>query len=101
MKQIDVNEVYTLFEEIKELVKKESENKQIVVQPEIQPQIEFPGFSEINELVHKLDETIEEVCKHVKTEYRHIFSFDSSKVFVGVISLLYFVYALYSINERK
>jgi hypothetical protein len=87
MKQIDVNEVYMLFEEIKELVKKESENKQTVVQPEIQSKIELPDFSVVNELVHKLDETIEEVRKPVKTDHRHIFSFDSSKVFVGVIGL--------------
>ncbi|MDR1091117.1 MAG: hypothetical protein LBL79_08590 [Prevotella sp.] len=85
MKHIDINEVYTLFEEIKELVKKGNENKQTVAQPEVQPKIELSDFSVINELTDKLDKTIEEVRKPVKTEHRHIFSLDSSKVFVGVM----------------
>lgn len=87
MKHIDVNEVYTLFEEIKELVKKGNESKQEVIQPEVQPKIELPDLSEINELTEKLDKTIEEVRKPVKTEHKHIFSLDSSKVFVSVMGL--------------
>ncbi len=87
MKQIDVNEVYTLFEEIKELVKKGNESKQAIAQPEVQPKIELPDFSVINDLTEKLEEIIEETRKPVKTEHRHIFSLDSSKVFTGVIGL--------------
>lgn len=48
MKTIDINEVYTLFEEIKELIKKGSDNKAIVP-----PEIEMPDLSVIDELTDR------------------------------------------------
>lgn len=70
MSKIDINEIYTLFEEIKELIKsKESNNA------EVQPEIVLPDLSAITELSDKLDKTIEQVSKPIKTEHRHVFSF--------------------------
>ncbi len=104
MKHIDVNEVYTLFEEIKELVKKGNESKQTVIQPEVQPKIELPDFSEINELTDKLDKTIEEVRKPVKTEHHHIFSIYSNKIFLSVMAMgigfLVSLFVIYSQQEE-
>ncbi len=82
MKNIDVNEIYTLFEEIRELVKAGSKNNN-----PIQPEIELPDLSAIDELSYKLDKAIEEIRKPVKTEHHHIFSIASSKIFYGVIGL--------------
>ncbi len=82
MKTIDNNEVYTLFEEIKELIKKGNDNK-----PVIQPQIEIPDLSALNDLTDKLDKAIEETRKPVKTEHRHIFSTDSNEIFFGFIGV--------------
>jgi hypothetical protein len=82
MKNIDVNEIYTLFEEIRELVKAGSKNNNPV-----QPEIELPDLSAIDELSYKLDEAIGEIRKPVKTEHHHIFSIASSKIFYGVIGL--------------
>ena len=53
MSKIDINEIYTLFEEIKELIKsKESNNA------EVQPEIVLPDLSAITDLSDKLDKTI-------------------------------------------
>ncbi len=82
MKNIDVNEIYTLFEEIRELVKAESRNNGT-----IQPKIELPDLSGIDELSGKLDEAIGEIRKPVRTEHHHIFSIASSKVFYGIVGL--------------
>ena len=82
MKNIDVSEVYTLFEEIRELVKAGSRNSTI-----IQPEIELPDLSAIAELSYKLDETIGEIRKPVRTEHHHIFTIASGKVFFGVIAI--------------
>ncbi len=82
MSKIDINEIYTLFEEIKELIKsKESNNA------EVQPEIVLPDISEKTELSDKLDKTIEQVSKPIKTEHRHVFSFASSKTFIGAMVL--------------
>lgn len=98
MKNLDVNEVYILFEEIKELVKTQSKNN-ITIQPEI----ELPDLSGIAELSEKLDETIGEIRKPVKMEHRHIFSIASSKIFIGVIGLcfmcLFFLFTVF--NQRQ
>lgn len=83
MKQIDVNEVYTLFEEIKKQLKQVGENKT----PTPQPQIEIPDLSVIPELTAKLDEVINDVRRPIKIEHRHIFSIASSRVFFGVIGM--------------
>jgi hypothetical protein len=82
MKNIDVNEVYTLFEEIKELIKSRNEKNTAVP-----TKIEITNLSAINELSYKLDETIKEIRKPVKTEHHHIFSIASNKIFYGVIGL--------------
>ena len=82
MKNIDVNEVYTLFEEIRELVKAGNRNNTA-----IQPKIELPDLSAITELSGKLDETIGEIRKQVRTEHHHIFTIASGKVFFGVIAI--------------
>jgi hypothetical protein len=81
MKQIDVNEVYILFEELKKQLKQVNENSTPVVQPQI------PNLSVIPNLTTKLDEVISEVRKPAKTEHKHIFSIDSSKVFFGIIGM--------------
>lgn len=98
MKTIDTNEVYTLFEEIKELIKKGNDNK-----PVIQPQIEIPDLSALNDLTDKLDKAIEEARKPVKTEHHHIFSIGSNIIFFGFIGI--FVACLYSFftiyNQRN
>ena len=83
MRNIEINEVYTLFEEIKKLIKKENDNIPTVVQPEI----ELPDLSVINELTDKLQETIEEARKPVKTECHHAFSIASDKIFFSVIGM--------------
>lgn len=83
MRNIEINEVYTLFEEIKKLIKKGNDNTPTVVQPEI----ELPDLCVINELTDKLQETIEKVRKPVKTECHHIFSIASNKIFFSVISM--------------
>lgn len=80
MKNIDVNEIYTLFEEIREIVKAGNSNS-APTQPEIL------GLSAIDELSSKLDEAIREIRKPVRTEHHHIFSIASSKVFYGIIGL--------------
>lgn len=82
MKNLDVNEIYTLFEEIRELVKAGNTNNTAS-----QPEIELPDLSAIDELSYKLDEAIGEIHKPVKTEHHHIFSIASNKVFFGVIGL--------------
>ncbi|MDD3908768.1 MAG: hypothetical protein PHI70_05360 [Proteiniphilum sp.] len=82
MKNIEINEIYTLFEEIRELVKAGSRNN-----TPIQPEIELPDLSGINELSGKLDEAIGEIRKPVRTEHYHIFSIASSQVFYGIIGL--------------
>ena len=98
MKNIDVNEVYTLFEEIKELVKTQSKNSMA-----IQPEIELPDLSAIAELSEKLDETIGEIRKPGRMDHHHIFSIASSKIFFGVIGLcivcLFFLFTVF--NQRK
>lgn len=82
MKNIEISEIYTLFEEIRELVKAGSRNNNI-----IPPEIELPDLSGIDELSGKLDEAIGEIRKPVRTEHHHIFSIASNKVFYGIIGL--------------
>ncbi len=98
MKNIDVNEIYILFEEIRELVKSGSKNSN-----PIQPEIELSDLSAITELSGKLDETIGEIRKPVRTEHHHIFSIASGKVFFGVITictaLLISLFVIY--DQRK
>ncbi len=98
MKNIDVNEIYTLFEEIRELVKAGNKNNTA-----IQSEIELPDLSAITELSYKLDETIGEIRKPVRTEHHHIFSIASGKIFFGVIAiciaLLISLFVIY--DQRK
>ena len=82
MKNIEINEIYTLFEEIRELVKAESKNN-----APIQPKIELPDLTGIDELSGKLDEAIGEIRKPVRTEHHHIFNIAAGKVFYGMIAL--------------
>ncbi|HCM21943.1 MULTISPECIES: hypothetical protein [Proteiniphilum] len=82
MKNIEINEIYTLFEEIRGLIKAGSRNNN-----PIQPDIELPDLSAIDELSGKLDEAIGEIRKPVRTEHHHIFSIASSKIFYGMIGL--------------
>lgn len=83
MRNIEINEVYTLFEEIKKLIKKGNDSTPTIVQPEI----ELPDLSAISELTDKLQETIKEVRKPAKTECHHIFSIASNKIFFSVIGM--------------
>jgi len=98
MKNLEINEIYTLFEEIRELVKAGSKNN-----APIQPKIELPDLSAIDELSGKLDEAIGEIRKPVRTEHHHIFSIASSKVFYGMIGLcimcLFFILTIF--HQRK
>lgn len=95
---MEINEIYTLFEEIRELIKVGSRNN-----TPIQPEIELPDLLAIDELLGKLDEAIEEIRKPVRTEHHHIFSIASSKVFYGVIGLcimcLFFILTVF--YQRK
>ena len=95
---MEINEIYTLFEEIRELIKVVSRNN-----TPIQPEIELPDLLAIDELLGKLDEAIEEIRKPVRTEHHHIFSIASSKVFYGVIGLcimcLFFILTVF--YQRK
>lgn len=90
--------MYTLFEEIRELVKYGSKNN-----APIQPKIELPDLSGIDELSVKLDEAIGEIRKPVRTEHHHVFSIASGKVFYGIIGLcimcLFFI--LTAFYQRK
>ena len=99
MKQIDVNEVYMLFEEIKKQIKQVNENSTI----DVQSQIEIPDLSEISNLTAKLDEVIDKVRKPIKTEHHHTFSIASNKIFFAVIgvciSLLISLFVIY--YQRK
>jgi CHASE3 domain sensor protein len=83
MKNIEISEVYTLFEEIKGLIKKGSDKAPAIIQPEI----ELPDLSVLSELTDKLQETIEEVRKPVRTECHHTFSIASNKIFFSVIGM--------------
>ncbi|MDR2084881.1 MAG: hypothetical protein LBP67_07795 [Bacteroidales bacterium] len=83
MGNMKIEEVYTLFEEIKELLEDRDKNTTI-----IQPEIEIPDLSAMNLLVNKLEKTIEEIHKPIKTEHRHIISIASNKVFYGFIGIL-------------
>ncbi|MDH6312654.1 hypothetical protein M2137_001429 [Parabacteroides sp. PFB2-10] len=100
MRNIEINEVYTLFEEIKKLIKKGNDNTPTVVQPEI----ELPDLSAISELTDRLQETIEKVRKPVKTECHHTFSIASNKIFFSVIgmgvALLVCMFAIYYQREE-
>jgi len=100
MKQIDVNEVYMLFEEIKKQIKQVNENSTI----DVQSQIEIPDLSEIPNLTAKLDEVIDEVRKPIKTEHHHTFSIASNKIFfvvIGVcIALLISLFVIYYQREE-
>lgn len=84
MKTIDINDVYTLFEEIKELLIKKDIGKNDLIP---QPKIEMPDLSAITELSDQLDETIKEVRKPTKAEHHHIIKIASQKVFFTIISL--------------
>ncbi len=100
MRNIEINEVYTLFEEIKKLIKKGNDNTPTVVLPEI----ELPDLSAISELTDKLQETIEEVRKPAKTECHHTFSITSNKIFFSVIgmgiALLVCMFIIYYQREK-
>lgn len=100
MRNIEINEVYTLFEEIKGLLKKGNNNAPTV----IQPGIELPNLSVISELTDKLQETIEEVRKPVKTECHYTFSITSKKIFFSVIAmgiaLLVCIFSIYYQREE-
>ncbi len=87
MKNLDVNERYTLFEEIRELVKSGNRNNN-----PIQPEIELPDLSAIGE-----------IRKPVKTELHHIFSIASNKLFFGVIGLciMCLSFLFIAFNQRK
>jgi len=101
MKNIEISEVYTLFEEIRELVK--AGNKSNATIQTIQPRIELPDLSALDELSDKLDEAIGEIRKPIRTEHHHIFSIAFNKIFYGVIGLcvvcLFLLFTVF--NQRK
>ncbi len=100
MKNIDINEIYTLFEEIRELIKAGSKNNNL-----IQPQIDLPDLSAIDGLSEKLDKAIGEIRKPVRTEHHHIFSIASNKIFYGVIGLcivcLFLLFTVFTLRKEN
>lgn len=102
MQQINVNEVYTLFEEVKKQLKQIGEKQVSVPAPVPQSKIEIPDLSVISGLANKLEEVIGEVRKPVKTEHRHIFSLESNKIFFSVIGLSFsFLISLFVIHFQR
>lgn len=102
MQQINVNELYTLFEEIKKQLKQIGEKQVSAPVPVPQPQIEIPDLSVIPELTNKLGEVIGEVRKPVKTEHLHILSFESNKILFSVTGLsLAFLISLFVIYFQR
>lgn len=99
MKTIEINEVYTLFEEIKKLIKKGNDNIPAVVQPEI----ELPDLSCINNLTDKLERTIEEVRQPIRTDHHYVISFASYKavafIILGALLAVSLFVAVYQFRE--
>jgi hypothetical protein len=86
--KMDASTVYTLFEEIKETLERNNENKRTKsVQPDMTEQ--FNGL-------------IEEIRKPVRTEHRHIIEIGSSKVFILLIVMgLVILILSYVVGEQR
>ncbi|KAA6335872.1 hypothetical protein EZS27_015937 [termite gut metagenome] len=93
--KIDTSAVYTLFEEIKELLKQNNSNKS--VEP---AQVDMTA---VNTITERFKNLIEEVRKPVKIEHQHIIDIGSSKVLfllIGMcIVILILSFAIY--NQRQ
>lgn len=83
MEKMEVTHVHTLFEEIRELLKKKNESSN----PVVQPKIEMPDLSEITEMTGKLEEVIAEVRKPVKHEHHYKIDITSNSVFYTIIGM--------------
>lgn len=98
MSKIDVNEIYTLFEEIKEIVNSKENKSEVVI-----PEIELPDLSGVDILSNKLDTAINEMSKPIKVEHSYVISIASNKTFIGILVLcticLLFLFTV--VHQRK
>lgn len=98
MKKIDLGEIYTIFEEIKDLILAQSRSFR-----RIQSELEQPDLSSIGELSGKLDKAIEEIRNPSRVEHHHVFSITSNKVFYGMIGLCFIclVFSFIVFHQKK
>ena len=98
MKKIDLGEIYTIFEEIKELILAQSKSYR-----RIQSEMEQPDLSAIGELSGKLDKAIEEIRNPSRVEHHHVFSITSNKVFYGMLGLCFIclVFSFIVFRQKK
>lgn len=98
MSKIDINEIYTLFEEIKEIVNSRESKSEVII-----PEIELPDLSGVDVLSNKLDTAIEAMSKPIKVEQRYVISIASNKIFLGILGLcavcLFFLFTV--VHQRK
>ena len=98
MSKIDINEIYTLFEEIKEIVNSKENKSEVVI-----PEIELPDLSGVDILSNKLDTAINEMSKPIKVEHSYVISIASNKTFIGILVLcticLLFLFTV--VHQRK
>jgi hypothetical protein len=96
---MDSSAVYSMFEEIKEVLKQGKDSKPATVSP---PQVDLQALTAINDLSERLEETIEIARKPLKHEHRHSISIESSRVFLSLIGLTLIIIALsYCIGEQR
>ena len=98
MKKIDLGEIYTIFEEIKELILAQSKSYR-----RIQSEMEQPDLSAIGKLSGKLDIAIEEIRNPFRVEHHHVFSITSNKVFYGMLGLCFIclVFSFIVFRQKK
>ena len=98
MKKIDLGEIYTIFEEIKELILAQSKSYR-----RIQSEMEQPDLSAIGKLSGKLDIAIEEIRNPFRVEHQHVFSITSNKVFYGMLGLCFIclVFSFIVFRQKK
>ena len=98
MSKIDINEIYTLFEEIKEIVNSKENKSEVVI-----PEIELPDLSGVDILSNKLDTAINEMSKPIKVEHSYVISIASNKTFIGILVLCTFclLFLFTVVHQRK
>ncbi|KAA6330372.1 hypothetical protein EZS27_020916 [termite gut metagenome] len=92
--KIDISAVYTLFEELKELLEK-SKSKSVESVP--------IDVMAINNMTERFEDLIEEVKKPKRTEIRHIINLGSSKIFflLIIMSLVILTLSFAIYNQRQ
>ncbi|KAA6329624.1 hypothetical protein EZS27_021597, partial [termite gut metagenome] len=93
--KIDISAVYTLFEEIKESLKQNNNNKPIE-----SAQVDMTA---VHTMTERFENLIEEVKKPTRAEHHHVIDIDSSKVFFSLVGMciviLILSFVLY--NQRQ